>query len=384
MGSIIERMRKDGTPSFTALIRKKRAGKVILTLTETFAKESDAKKWIKRQETELKKKGTIDQLIRKKQPKSWAEVIDNYVNSSPDEFGKTKGANLSYLQRLGFGQMHVEDTNSYDFVILAQDLLNGVQAPPADPCRDCPEHYKLRPRTPQTVQSYMATLGTVVRYGGPLSGIELPIGEFETALRTLRHHKMIKKSETRNRRPTLEEMGRLIEHFYKNYQADPRRVPMHKLLGAAIVLGHRQRALCSLKWPDYAPERERLLIRGMKHPRGSEGNDVEVWITNEGMRIIDSMPRNSDRIFPYHPDTVSRLFTEAVDILKIEDLHFHDLRHEAISRMFEIGLGNASRDFILRYTGHSPDGSLTRYVHIEQSGDKYEGWPYWQLIFDPL
>lgn len=102
------------------------------------------------------------------------------------------------------------------------------------------------------------------------------------------------------------------------------------------------------------------------------------------MKIIASMPRSEERIFPYHSDTISRLFTEACKILGIVDLHFHDLRHYAISRFFEIGLGGGSRDIILKYTGHSPDGSLSRYIHIEQEGDKYEGWKWQPILFAPL
>ena len=135
---------------------------------------------------------------------------------------------------------------------------------------------------------------------------------------------------------------------------------------------------------DYDGERNRLRIRNMKHPRQTAGNDVEVWVTDEGKVLIESMPRNTDRIFPYNPDTISRLFTEACQILEIKDLHFHDLRHEAISRLFEIGLGNGSRDIILKYTGHAPDGSLSRYIHIEQTGDKYAGWKWWPILLGPL
>ena len=384
MGTIMERQKKDGAKSFTAVIRKKKGGKVVLTLSDTFQSRQAAERWMKKTERDLKGKGALDRAVAARQRKNWADVISDYCDASPEGFGKTKAANLSYLQRLDFGKLAVEETEEHDFFRLGQDLLNGVQAPPADPLADCPEHYTLKPRKPQTVNSYMATLRAVVSYGGPISKIDMPIAAFEIAMRTLKHQRMVGRSETRNRRPTFDELDRLLTHFLDRYRADRRRVPMHKVIGAAITLGHRQEALCRIPWDDIDEEKARLTIRNMKHPRRTQGNDVETWVTYEGMKMIMSMPREKDRVFPYSPDTVSRLFTEACQILGIKDLHFHDLRHEAISRFFEIGLGGGSRDIIMKYTGHSPDGSLSRYIHVEQVGHKYAGWKWWPILFAPL
>lgn len=384
MGTIMARQKKDGRKSFTAVIRKKKGGKVILTLSDTFKSRQAAERWMKKTERDLKVKGALDRAVGARLRKTWADVIRDYCDASPEGFGKTKSANLSYLQRLDFGKLAVEETDEHIFFRLAQDLLNGVQAPPADPLVDCPEHYSLQPRKPQTVNSYMATLRTVVSYGGPISKVDMPIAAFEVAIRTLKHQRMIGRSETRNRRPTLDELDMLLTHFLDRYRADPRRVPMHKVIGGAITLGHRQEALCRIPWEDINREKARLTIRNMKHPRRTKGNNVETWVTDEGMKLIMSMPANKSRVFPYNPDTVSRLFTETCQILGIEDLHFHDLRHEAISRFFEIGLGGGSRDIIMKYTGHSPDGSLSRYIHVEQIGDKYADWKWWPILFAPL
>lgn len=384
MGTIMARQKKDGAKSFTAVIRKKKGGKIVLTLSDTFASRQAAERWMKKTERDLKGKGALDRAVAARHRKTWSGVIREYSDASPDAFGKTKTANLAYLQRLDFGKMIVEETGEHDFFRLAQDLLRGVQAPPANPAADYPEHYALKPRMPQTVNSYMATLRTVVSYGGPISKVQMPIGDFESAMRTLKHQRMIARSAVRNRRPTLDELDRLLTHFHNRYLANRRSVPMHKVIGGAITLAHRQEALCSIPWRDLDEEKARLMIRNMKHPRQTQGNDIETWVTAEGMKLVLSMPRKKDRVFPYSPDTISRLFTEACQILGIEDLHFHDLRHEAISRFFEIGLGGGSRDVVMKYTGHSPDGSLSRYIHVEQVGDKYADWRWWPILFAPL
>ncbi|WGW02413.1 site-specific integrase [Tropicibacter oceani] len=380
----MQRKKKDGSHSYTAVIRKKKAGKVILTKTETFQNEQAAKRWLKKTERDPKAKGAVERAVAARQRKTWSDVIQAYCDASPEGFGKTKTATLAYLQRLDVGGMAVEETDDHAFFCLARDLLNGVQAPPADPDADCPEHYELKPRKPQTVNSYLATLRTVFLYGGPICKLDLPISAFETAMRTLKHQNLIGRSAKRDRRPTLEELDRLMSHFYDSFLADRRRVPMHKVIGAAITLGHRQEALCSIPWSDVDENMARLTIRNMKHPRQTAGNDVVVWITDEGMKLIKSMPRNNERVFAYNPDTVSRRFTDACKLLGIKDLRFHDLRHEAISRFFETGLDGGSRDIILKYTGHAPDGSLSRYIHVNQVSDKFAGWKWWDILFAPL
>lgn len=46
----------------------------------------------------------------------------------------------------------------------------------------------------------------------------------------------------------------------------------------------------------------------------------------------------------------------------IEDLHFHDLRHEAISRFFELGLTVPE---VASISGHRDIRMLMRYAHAD-------------------
>jgi integrase len=49
---------------------------------------------------------------------------------------------------------------------------------------------------------------------------------------------------------------------------------------------------------------------------------------------------------------------------QVEDLHFHDLRHEAISRLFEMGLTVPEVTLI---SGHRDARMLLRYAHAQIS-----------------
>ena len=64
-------------------------------------------------------------------------------------------------------------------------------------------------------------------------------------------------------------------------------------------------------------------------------------------------------------------------MLGIEDLHFHDLRHEGISRLFEMDLGIPE---VKSVTGHQHWPTLERYTHLKKKGDKFSGWRWLSLI----
>jgi integrase len=96
----------------------------------------------------------------------------------------------------------------------------------------------------------------------------------------------------------------------------------------------------------------------------------------EASAIIDSMPRTDVRIFPYNSDSIGTAFTRACKILGIAGLRFHDLRHEGVSRLFEIGKTIPQAAAV---SGHRTWQSLKRYSHLRQTGDKYASWKWARL-----
>lgn len=70
---------------------------------------------------------------------------------------------------------------------------------------------------------------------------------------------------------------------------------------------------------------------------------------------------NSDQWFTKAPQGVSRNFHEICVKFGIEDLRFHDLRHEATSTLFEKGLAIQE---VAMITGHTSWSSLKRYTHL--------------------
>ena len=66
-------------------------------------------------------------------------------------------------------------------------------------------------------------------------------------------------------------------------------------------------------------------------------------------------------LFSYTARGLSGAFLKLCRKVKIQDLHFHDLRHEATSRFFEKGLNPVE---VATITGHKDTKMLMRYTHL--------------------
>jgi len=172
---------------------------------------------------------------------------------------------------------------------------------------------------------------------------------------------LIGSPESRDRRPTADELEALLVHTKHNRAL--RRIRYHDLIRFAIESAMRLDEICSLRWEDVDLEAGTVIIRLRKHP--TQKRDQEVPLMGESQSIIEAQARIDDRVFPYGSESVSNGFRRICRHLDIEDLHFHDLRHEGISRLFERGYQIQE---VAMVSGHRDWGSLRRYVNLK-AGD---------------
>ena len=76
---------------------------------------------------------------------------------------------------------------------------------------------------------------------------------------------------------------------------------------------------------------------------------------------VEVIPLVESTVFDYKPRGVSGEFLKLCRRKGIENLHFHDLRHEATSRLFEKGLNPVE---VATITGHKDTKMLMRYTHL--------------------
>jgi integrase len=63
-------------------------------------------------------------------------------------------------------------------------------------------------------------------------------------------------------------------------------------------------------------------------------------------------------------DSFKKSFNSACKEAEIEDLHFHDLRHTAITRLINLGIAPME---IMKISGHTQMNTFTRYINPEAS-----------------
>lgn len=356
MGTIVPRKRADGSTGYTAQIRLKRKGSVIHSEAQTFEKRAVAVAWLKRRETELAVPGALDKV--KVDDPTLGDIIQRYVDSRQREIGRTKAQVLRTVGMMPIAALPCSTITSQDWTAMAESL----------------------DALPQTRQNYLSHLAAVAAVAKPLWGVPLDAEVLRVATVALRRHGIIGKSNKRDRRPTVAEMDKIIAHFVDRQIRVPRANPMPQIITFAMFSSRRMEEILRIRWADLQEAESRVLVRDMKNPGEKAGNDIWCDLPPEALRIISTMPRVDDRIFPFGSDAVGMAFTRAMPVLGIKDLHFHDLRHEGASRLIEMGW---SIPRVAAVTGHRSWESLKRYSHHRQTGDKWAGWP-WLDVLAPL
>lgn len=351
MGSIVQRKRKNGTSAFLAQIVIKAGGSVVHRENRTFTARREAAGWIARREDELERE--LPGMAEARDT-TLAAIIDRYIKESRRDMGRTKAQVLRVITASAFGQMRCSDITSRDIVAYAQALHDGGRAP-------------------QTVLNYLSHLSSVFAIAKPAWGYQLDQQAMRDALAVTKRLGITSKGNERDRRPTLHELDSLLTHFVQSRAKREDSNPMHDIVLFALFSTRRQEEITRIAWADLDVESSRVLVRDMKHPGEKIGNHQWVDLPPQAMAVVQRQPRTSGRIFPSNADAISASFTRACKFLGIEDLHFHDLRHEGISRLFELGL---TIPHVAAVSGHRSWQSLKRYTHVRQRGDKYEGWKW--------
>lgn len=355
MGTIESRRRKDGTAAHTARIIIKKSGKIIHREAQTFDRRPAAAAWMAKREDELRQPGAIERA--QQEAPTLARAIERYTEESLKEIGRTKAQVLNALKREPIAAMQCDRIRSDDIVALARDLAADKQ--------------------PQTVGNYLSHLAAVFAIARPAWGYPLDRQAMTDAQAVAGRLGLISKSRQRDRRPTLVELDRLMALFADQSRRRPTSAPMHLIVPFAIFSTRRQEEITRITWSDLDREHSRILVRDMKNPGEKIGNDVWCDLPPEALAVIDVMPKTAEQIFPYSTDAIGARFTRACKFLAIEDLRFHDLRHDGVSRLFELG---NTIPHAAAVSGHRSWQSLQRYTHIKQTGDKYAGWKWLEAV----
>ena len=84
------------------------------------------------------------------------------------------------------------------------------------------------------------------------------------------------------------------------------------------------------------------------------------WVKEQ---IPTKLKKVSGRVFSFNPASVETAWKNIKIATKIENLHLHDLRHESLSRLGDLGLSSSE---LKKFSGHKHSDSQDRYVHLDE------------------
>ncbi len=125
----------------------------------------------------------------------------------------------------------------------------------------------------------------------------------------------------------------------------------------AIETAMRRGEIAAMRWEHLDRKAKVLLI-----PETKNGTPRRVPLSVAALGVLDALPRRIDgRVWGMRPDSISQAFERVCKAAEVEGLTFHDLRHEATSRLFEKGLNPMQ---VAAITGHKTLQMLKRYTHL--------------------
>lgn len=318
--------------------------------SKSFPTKAMAKEWAERIEREYAARQARGEP--EGQDTTLAQAIAWYVKEVGEltPFGRSKSADLARLSKYDLAAEPVLAIRTEDYIAHGQRRTRAG----AGPATIGNDFVWLR----QVLQSVRASLGLPVE-----------LQRLDDAVDELRRRKLVAKSKDRERRMTTDEESRLLAHFAER---DGRaEIPMHMLMRFAVLTARRQEEITRLKWADLRPATSTAWLDDVKHPRQKIGNRrefrmlLDAWaIVDERRALAETEEPRSEHVFPYNPKSVGAAFTRACALLGIVDLHFHDLRHEATSRLFERGYDIPE---VAQFTLHQSWATLKRYTHLKPS-----------------
>ncbi len=332
-------------PSGTWRVQVRRKGRYI---SETFLKRDDARRWATEAEGRIDR-GEVPTPSRSARLRTFGELIDLHI-ADMKSVGKaprrSKAATLKMLKtRLG-GKKIVQLDRQLFIDFGRRRATEGAG--------------------PMTLSIDIGAIKLILSHAAAVHGLTVSVEAIDMARLALKRLGLIGKGVERDRRPSDEELERLIRHFDEK----PRQtIPMGAVIRFAIATAMRQEEIFKVVWDDYAARTRMLTIRDRKDPREKAGNDQRIPLLSVSgfdpvALIEDQRPARSNadlRIFPFNHRSAGTAFTRACKSLEIADLHFHDLRHEGTSRLFEAGFQIQQ---VALVTGHKDWKMLRRYTHL--------------------
>ncbi len=338
MATIQKRKKQNGTHSYRVMIRQSDG---FPPISKTFPTRQEAKDWAQQEEAR-RRQGTY--LSHRHYHKhTLAELIERYVAIVLPTKPKNASETLRHLTwwKEKLGKYAVQNISPDLIASERQKLAEGLTP-------------NGTPRSPATVNRYLAALSVVMTYGVRECG-------WITDNPCLRVTKF-KESRGRDRVATPDECARIIVECQNS-----RNEHLLPIVLLAITTGMRRGEITSLTWDLVDLEKGVIHLKDTKN-----GRPRTVSLIGEPRQILRerslTRQRHTPYVFPAKKTfgciSIRKAWDEAVKRTGIEDLHFHDLRHTFATYAAESGASNLE---LAAAMGHQTLQMLQRYTHINEN-----------------
>lgn len=342
MATIRTRQRRDGSVAFLAEIRIKRDGLLVHRESRTFDRRALASAWAKSREKVLAKAEPPTNGRRLLTSTTLRDILKKYREevSEVRPLGRSKNSHIRFLEKCEISRLDTLELKS-------SDLIGHIRS------------RRQAGAGPSTANNDIVWLRVILRYARAAWNLPIDLSLIDDACEVLKAEKIIAKARRRTRRPTTDELDALTTYFTRR---DRRRsnMPMNDIMWFAIHSARRQSEITGLLFSDNDKRSQTGIVRDIKHPT-DRGQFRRFKYTPEAWEIACRQPRDKEQVFPFDARSIGSAFRQACKMLEIHDLRFHDLRHEATSRLFEAGYSIVE---VQQFTLHDSWGTLSRYTHL--------------------
>lgn len=313
---------KRGPYQWRAKIRKKGYPQQ----SRTFETKAKVERWAKKIESEMDDGVFVSRAQAERT--TFGELLDRYRKEITP---RKKGSDVETLRLKAIRKHHLFDRP------LSTVSGNDIAAY---------RNERLQKVSPNTVLKELNILRHIIDIGIKEWGIYLPANPVRLVRRP-------PAAKPRDRRLHPDEERRLYEaldHGTRNPWIKP-------IVEFALETAMRRSEILNLTWDNIDLKQQVAHL-----PDTKNGASRSIPLSTRAVRVLEGLPRHIEGLaFPIGTYSLKHAFVRALKRTEIKGFTFHDLRHEATSRLFEKGLNIMEVSAI---TGHKDLSMLKRYTHL--------------------
>jgi integrase len=293
------------------------------TLSATFDTKAEAQRWATEVEGDMSRARFVD--IREAEQTTLADALKRYRREVSDhkKGAKQEGVRISRWMEHPLGRKSLAALKSSDLAEYRDERIKAG----------------LSSATVRLDLAVISHLYTIAAKEWGIEGLTNPC----------RNIRMPRGSKERDRRPTPAELTAIYAAAANIHPELP------VIIELAADTAMRRTELLALR-------REQIRGRVAHLEDTKNGQRRAVPLSSRALELIKRLPARLDgKVFSLSPQTVSCYFPRACAAAGIAGLRYHDLRHEATSRLFERGFSMME---VASITGHKTLSMLKRYTHL--------------------